>query len=260
MNRRVQAVAHSSEGILFATDGAELYAYDLSRRQPDNAAHYLRLPSVVYLPGQDVDTASEEPWASYYQFLGGGYADLVLDSDDKIYVSDPVVDRIWKFSAMRLSADRSEVTQLPLFEGWLGKCDENLDPTILACDTTRQQSIGFSCQDDLCGTTQSGFGGSAPGQFRNPRGIAMSPQDVLYVTDTGNFRVQRFTTDGYFAGEAVSECQGGCFVLGDFGYVTNVAVNSASASRTRAALRCAPRHDQTRRTVRSPTRIHSRQH
>ncbi len=225
-NRRLKSVAVSNQDVLYATDGGEIYAYDLTRRQPDNPQQYLRLPSVVQNPDQSVvDVTAEEPWASYYQFLPVGYADMVLDSSGDLYVSDNDVERIWKFRGLKLSEDRNEVEQLPEFVGWLGKCAENLDPAVLACDTTLERSIGFSCEDDLCGTS-SGVRGDGHGQFSLVTGIAMSPQDVLYATDTGNFRVQRFTADGFFAGEAVSECNGGCFVLGDFGYVTNVAVNS----------------------------------
>ncbi len=224
----VQSVVVDRNGILYATDGSQMFAYDLSRFEANDSRddHFLRLYSVAYRPGNEVDTSVEEPWASYESFLGGGYADLALDSIGNIYVSDPVVDRLWKFQATHLSDDRNTIEQAPELIGWLGKCTENLDPTILACDTSIEQSIGFSCQDDLCGTAGTTTAGNLRGQFNEMSGIAMSPQDVVYVTDTGNNRVQRFTTDGFFAGEAVSTCGGSCFVLGDFGFVTNVAVNS----------------------------------
>ena len=224
-NRRLQSVAVSEQDVLYATDGGEVYAYDLTRRQPDNTNHYLRLPPVVGAPNfNEVDVTVVEPWASYHTIFTTGYADLVLDSSGDLYVSDGDTDRIFKFAGIELDEQRN-VAEPSSFVGWLGKCNANLDTTLLACDTTQDRSIGFSCEDDTCGTTQ-GDSGSGRGQFSNQTGIAMSPQDVLYVTDTGNFRVQRFSTDGFFAGEAVSECQGGCFVLGDFGFVTNVAVNS----------------------------------
>ncbi|MEO1037839.1 MAG: Ig-like domain-containing protein, partial [Pseudomonadota bacterium] len=223
-NERPISVSVTQDDILYITTGAEVFSYDLMRRQPDNTNLFLRLPPIVQNPNfNEVDTATTEPWASYNKFLGGKYVDMVVDSSGDLYISDPSESRIWKFQGVRLNADRS-LQQPPSFVGWAGRCDANLDPSVLACDTTLETSIGFSCEDDLCGASINV--GSARGQFFGVRGIAMSPQDVLYATDTRNSRVQRFTTDGEFAGEAVSECGGSCFVLGDFGFVTNVAVNS----------------------------------
>jgi uncharacterized protein (TIGR03663 family) len=49
-----------------------------------------------------------------------------------------------------------------------------------------------------------GIGGDAPGQFRQPRGLAIAPAGSpfpgrIYVADTGNHRVQVFEPDGTFA-------------------------------------------------------------
>lgn len=227
-NTAIQAVAVDRNDVLYVSNGAKILSYDLQRRQPDNPGQYLRLSAVAAAPDTSVvDVTAVEPWASYYTLLSGGYTDLVLDSDDNLYVSDGRMSRVWKFQATRLSKDREEIDQAPDLVGWMGACNENLDANVLACRTDLGRSEGFSCQDDLCGPDAGvEVTGGGQGEFNQPRGIAMSPQNVLYVTDTGNRRVQRFTTDGFFAGEAVSECGGSCFVLGDFGFVTNVTVNS----------------------------------
>lgn len=49
-----------------------------------------------------------------------------------------------------------------------------------------------------------GIGGSAPGQFQQPRGLAIAPKGSpfegrIYVADTGNHRIQVFEPDGTFA-------------------------------------------------------------
>lgn len=38
--------------------------------------------------------------------------------------------------------------------------------------------------------------GDAPGQFRFPNGVSMSPKGILYVADTGNHRIQKFSDNG----------------------------------------------------------------
>ena len=131
-------------------------------------------------------------------------------------------------------------------EGWLGRCDIDLAPGDQAvCDVANRRSLGYSCTDEVClvdtafnpdeelqcpaginlGTIIP-YRGCRPGQFRGARGIDIDPNGTLYVADSGNLRIQRFSEDGFFAGQAVSSCDGGCFVLGDFGNPQDVAVNS----------------------------------
>jgi len=43
-----------------------------------------------------------------------------------------------------------------------------------------------------------GTAGSEPGQFDQPRGVAMDSQGNVYVADMGNKRIQKFTPDGEF--------------------------------------------------------------
>ena len=48
---------------------------------------------------------------------------------------------------------------------------------------------------------QWGSPGNGPGQLSGPHGIVVAPNGDLYVVDTGNNRVQRFTPDGEFVKE-----------------------------------------------------------
>lgn len=57
-----------------------------------------------------------------------------------------------------------------------------------------------------------GTEGSAPGQFKGPRGVALDPRGDIYVVDEGNFRVQKFTPSGRFlwmVGGGVNRASGG---------------------------------------------------
>ncbi|GJM11193.1 MAG: hypothetical protein DHS20C11_34690 [Lysobacteraceae bacterium] len=149
--------------------------------------------------------------------------------------------RLYKFSASTVVDTLAYPGPL---HGWLGRCDTDLavgDQAV--CDVTNHRSLGFSCTNDTCGNevastpgemtycdTHLNFGelaGCRPGQFRGIGGIAVDPEGTIYAADAGNLRVQRFTADGFFAGEARSSCDGSCFILGDFGRARDVSVNSS---------------------------------
>jgi hypothetical protein len=164
---------------------------------------------------------------------------LALDSQGFVYASRN--NRIYKYSPSWI--DNEGLVQMGAFIGWMGRCDTDLAPGDAAvCDTFNQRSLGYSCTDTICGVdpvipqeerdfcgynfTNDGIFGCRPGQFYAPSGIDIDPRDTLYVADTGNKRIQRFTADGFFAGEAESECDGSCFVLGDFGTPDDVTATS----------------------------------
>ncbi|MFK7954805.1 MAG: choice-of-anchor Q domain-containing protein [Lysobacterales bacterium] len=145
--------------------------------------------------------------------------DMAIDTEDNLFVS--MGNRVYKIPRAFAQDDgyfafSSEIR-------WMGKCTADRAPGDQAvCDLTNERSLGYSCTDEWCDVGR----GDQPGQFDDPRGIAIDPNNNLYVTDFQNFRVQRFTPDGFFAGQAESECDGNCFVIGDFGRPNDIAVNS----------------------------------
>lgn len=173
---------------------------------------------------------------------GNGTAgDVALDADGNFYVTRR--DRVYKYAPSWFDGDG--LVQPGHFIGWMGRCDIDLAPGDQAvCDVANHRSLGYSCNDTICGIDEDatqgeldycglGFSvtgqhnkGCRPGQFRVPSGLDIDPRGTLYIADGGNQRIQRFTPDGFFAGEAESSCDGSCFVLGDFGSPSNVAVNS----------------------------------
>lgn len=204
----VKSITADENDVLYVTDGNyALAAYDL-RNVDDN------YPALL------------GPIAGVGDLGSGGMQrkDLAMDSAGNIYLSDFDLDRIYKFSASTIVRnDDGSVEFTPGdFIGWMGRCDANLTG-FRACDEVSKTSYGYTCTPERCSVAQTS--GSAPGQFNQPQGIALDANDVLYVTDHQNLRVQRFTEDGFFAGEAESECDGSCFVLGDFGNPEDVSAN-----------------------------------
>ncbi len=158
-----------------------------------------------------------------------GIKDIAVDSQGAVYIAaDPTTSatryhRIYKFAPA--TVDENGSVTLGDLVGWMGKCSSGPN-----CNYIDQRSIGFSCTDETC-AVEGDLSGSGPGQFDRIAAIAVDPNDVLYVADSGNDRVQRFNSDGLFAGEARSQAScPGCsgFVLGDFGSPGNIAVNSGN--------------------------------
>uniref|UniRef100_A0A1X7VVX8 SMP-30/Gluconolactonase/LRE-like region domain-containing protein n=1 Tax=Amphimedon queenslandica TaxID=400682 RepID=A0A1X7VVX8_AMPQE len=61
---------------------------------------------------------------------------------------------------------------------------------------------------DLTFSHSFGKKGSANGQFKAPRGIAVDSQGLVYVTDANNHRIQKFSPDGKFVGHFGSKGSG----------------------------------------------------
>lgn len=199
------AVADHARGIMYVTNRSSIWAF-----RNDRVAAGL----------------SDEPvtLGVIDRFGSGSWYDLEIDSHGNVYASDYHGGQVRKYSASTFNADGTFIPGS--FVGWKGKCVAQLTPTAQpVCDVEAQTSVGFTCTDDLCDPGTQ-FWGEEPGQFQRPRGLAMSPDDVLYVVDTENDRIQRFTPDGYWAGQAKSTCEGVCFVLGAFNAPRDITVNS----------------------------------
>ena len=165
---------------------------------------------------------------------------LALDGQGQLYAGRR--GRLFRYSASYIADDG--LAYPGELQGWLGRCDIDLAPGDQAvCDVGNHRSLGFSCTDDTCavdeafnndervtcggGIVDQAIAGRCPGQFSGTPAVDLAPDNTVYVADTGNARVQRFSTDGFFAGQAESTCDGSCFVLGDFGNPENITVNSS---------------------------------
>ena len=127
---------------------------------------------------------------------------MTTDSEGNLFVADSCEHKIHKFSPSTLSLDGTLTTGD--YVGWLGACSANrIDPATGVefnnCIVAEGHSNGFSCTDETC---VDGASGSGPGQFNVISHMNIDPNDTLYVVDVNNSRVQRFGSDGVFAGEA----------------------------------------------------------
>ncbi|MGB5326344.1 MAG: Ig-like domain-containing protein, partial [Pseudomonadales bacterium] len=167
--------------------------------------------------------------------ISGGGSDqahgMELDSEGNFYIADTCRNRIHKFTAS--SIDAGNILTAGSYVGWMGQCSTSVNQACVedVSDPSKGFSKGFICTDATCSISGDGSGG-VEGQFNNPVFLAMDPNDVLYVADYSNQRIQRFASDGTFAGQAKSAGNGvnaateGSFVLGNMGPPKHVSVNS----------------------------------
>ena len=211
----VYARVDSSLGIAYVTDKRNVYAFDI-RVASGNDSPFLGV-------------LSEQQFLSFNCSAAGssnaGFT-IDIDSESNLYIADPCFDRVHKFEPSFLTNDGDFVAGD--YVGWLGRCDGSSNN---ACDDSRQRSKGYSCTDTTCFVNQTS--GEEQGQFNTPLHIALDPNDILYVADYANRRIQRFSPDGSFAGEAESTGTGinmgdePSFILGNFDSPKTVTVNSS---------------------------------
>jgi len=217
----------SDNGLVYVNDRRRVFVFDIREDLADPNRSFQNGMGHRYLGALK---AGE-------QFLGVGSCStgsswtgfaMDVDSSGSLYVADTCAHRIHKFEPSFFNDDGEFV--LGDYVGWMGRCESS---TNKACDEDRQLSKGYSCTDQTCSVALNRRHGEGAGQFTNPVYLALDPNDILYVADSGNDRVQRFAVDGGFAGEARSTGTGinrgerPSFVLGNMGRPKAVSVNSS---------------------------------
>ena len=213
-NTLVNSHVDRARGVVYIYDKYHIYMFDYTT--PD--LYYGKV-------GGDTQYACGG-FAGYSQ---GGYW---MENDSKGNLYQVCDTRIYKFSAPTVQNGTKVPGELV---GWMGKCTANkIDPVTNVkynyCDEATQTSRGFQCTDDTCDVASGEARGDGPGQFDQAIHLTIDPNDILYIADYNNSRIQRFTPDGTFAGQAKSTGAGvandGSFVLGNMGKPRAVSVNS----------------------------------
>lgn len=235
----------SNRQVAYVVGAFRLRAYDL---RDSNFSKYLG-----ELGPKDADGVVLPDWF-------GKIPSLEVGADGALYANDVERDRIHKIGPVTVD-DEGELVPGG-YIGWAGKCTASGfgDCDIDLVNPELGRSFGYSCtwanvspNDSVpvptCTVAANAKSACNPenpqelrfdaragcrqGQFDTPKYIAIDPNDVLYVADYENARVQRFSPDGSFAGEAVSEGSGvnkgsrPSFILGNMGQPESVAVNSS---------------------------------
>jgi DNA-binding beta-propeller fold protein YncE len=120
---------------------------------------------------------------------------LAVDSEDRVYVSDSALNRIFLIEKQakhavpfKISIELDQPTGLTF---------DPANQRLYVVNTRRHQVLAFDNQGELL--FDFGTRGAGAGQFNYPTQIWLDPSsERLWVTDSLNFRVQQFTADGQF--------------------------------------------------------------
>ncbi len=272
-NRELEVSANYSASAFRSTtfeDQYPLYTTDIVQQPVHETVPMAQRDGFTSVPGQCLKTTGDGPIytynvlqdsiippivkkGTYYRFqlqeLCPLATDIEVDSEGYVYIAQRDLSRILKYAPAY--QDENGVWQTGAFIGWMGGCTANRQNSegvfYNACDETLGISRGFQCSDEKCeqahAATSAGYddisydlftGADRPGAFKFPESMKMGPRDILYVADTGNSRVQRFGSDGAFAGEArstgtgINQGNNGGFMLGNFGKPKALSVNSST--------------------------------
>src|SRR5262249_20206392 len=124
---------------------------------------------------------------------------LVVNRQGDLYVADAANHHIYKLAPDgRLLATLGSEGPAP------GQFER---PTALALDAIGDAHVAGTADDTANNRVQKlssigvplavwGSAGSGPGQFNNPRGVAVDHEDNVYVADTGNDRITKLSPLG----------------------------------------------------------------
>ena len=207
-----------SAGLIYVTDKSRVFAFELEGPVARTALGTLK---------------DNDAFLDSCQVIGQNRLGFTLDtdSDGRLYAADSCASRIHQFEPS--SIDASGALVAGDYVGWLGRCTGNASENNIPfnnCNTVSETSKGFACTDETCTVDILDQTGNEAGQFDQILHMSIDPNDVLYVADYENQRIQRFSKGGVFAGQAVSTGDGvsqdGSFVLGNMGPPRHVSVNS----------------------------------
>jgi len=138
----------------------------------------------------------------------------------RLYIRKDIVSQIWNYGAAPVAPvvqedpyEKAKIDLLPeKYFGMAGSEPGQLnaprglavaaDGSIYVADSRNNRIQHFSEDGALLhqwgGFTDISQGGGADGLFYEPWGVAVGPDGSVYVTDTWNHRVQKFTADGQF--------------------------------------------------------------
>jgi sugar lactone lactonase YvrE len=166
---------------------------------------------------RDLEMIKNKTHAHFVRIIG-----LVIDDNDRLFVSDPGLRHVLVFNAAHVAED--VITEGMVEPGGLALDKENR--LLYVADVKLDQVLVYDADSfkllRTMGTTGHNHELTTPGDFARPTGLAVDADGNLYVCDTLNNRIEVFDADGKFISTYGKNGDG----PGYFGRPKGVAVDS----------------------------------
>jgi len=208
--------------IAYGADASTLFYWQL--RDYPNATFYGETPSREQMDAPVV-IAGREEWDDVAPYIGGDYVvntytylwwpmedyrnmtwaritHAITDTQTRAALWDIWYDRDYH-RYDELTGKKHTLDEWPLRSDYRFYVRRDVAAQMWDLSTTGPTEIGLTAPyiegwQELAARQVFGSQGSAPGQFQSPRGIKVGPDGFIYVADSGNHRIQKFTTGGQF--------------------------------------------------------------
>ncbi|MEA1929342.1 MAG: NHL repeat-containing protein [Patescibacteria group bacterium] len=220
------AVNLDTARLRLAPEGSQVQSFTAALDIDDDG--YIYGPSALYYylrVGRWADFVSGQTkqWARFWDYLSFPAAVAVDDTRGKVYIAMDVVSggagRLMDSTKLRIVDIEKRTTSLGPCRG-SGFCDGDTtyqpvrfqpgglgyvmdmavdeDRALLYLTNTLNHKIQVYNISSNTPRPARSFGqlGSANGQFKLPQGVALDPEGNIYVSDTGNHRIQKFDAEG----------------------------------------------------------------
>ncbi len=176
-------VALAPDGTLYVAD---TFNHRIQHLTPDGQVlHLWGSPTSQEMVETPLPGTFNEPWG------------LAVDAEGRVYVADTWNHRIQVFTAEgEFLREWGYFGQGEDPYSFWGPRDVVVDAEgyVIVSDTGNKRLLVFTSEGEF--VEQIGGGGTGPGQFDEPVGLAIGPDGTLYVADTWNARIQAFTPLG----------------------------------------------------------------